>query len=301
MRKTTFKATHESYTLDSCVWTLAQTSGWSNGSAYEPGLSGLAVYTGLETEVFVNSPGRYQVGLSCSTSEDLELQSTSEIQSLYIRRELRELLPADRELFLDTFQVLMQTSTSDGQRMYGANYHSLDHFVLMHLDKAGARVADKIHDGMGVVTQHVSITSMFERSLQSVQPSVTIPYWDYTIDAMIERQTEHIDGHLFRNSKLWGPEWFGHTSGEGHMITDGRFAYSKVTVVTLNGTNTGTHSPYGYARAPWNMNPSPYITRFHKMCGMRPEQTYLEELKDLTDYKVHGSLLQCPPHLPVTP
>ena len=32
-------------------------------------------------------------------------------------------------------------------------------------------------------SQHMAITSDYERALQAMDPQVSIPYWDYTIDA----------------------------------------------------------------------------------------------------------------------
>ena len=52
----------------------------------------------------------------------------------------------------------------------------------MHLAMAASRDVDHIHDGMGIVTQHVAITNEFELALQAVDRRNTVPYWDYTID-----------------------------------------------------------------------------------------------------------------------
>jgi hypothetical protein len=47
---------------------------------------------------------------------------------------------------------------------------------------AGQRSCDHLHDGMGFFTGHNAITIEFEKALQVVDPSVSVPYWDYTID-----------------------------------------------------------------------------------------------------------------------
>lgn len=162
----------------------------------------------------------------------------------------------------------------------------------MHLDKAGARMADKIHDGMGVVTQHVAITQEYELSLQTVDPSVTMPYWDYTIDSMQAKMRGKVDNSIFTDSKLFSADFFGTTHGTEHYIADGRF--EKQQVATTNSSDQ-IQSPFGYLRAPWNLNPSPYVSRYHKMCGMSIEKIYDESLKGITDLhwptcKAHYSL-----------
>ena len=54
-----------------------------------------------------------------------------------------------------------------------------------------------------------------------------------------------------------------------------------------NTSSDDLHSPYGYMRAPWNLNPSPYVTRYHKLCGIAPEATYMNDnslVKEISDY-----------------
>lgn len=36
--------------------------------------------------------------------------------------------------------------------------------------------------GAGIMTHHVGYTLLFEQALQVVDPTVSIPYWEYTID-----------------------------------------------------------------------------------------------------------------------
>lgn len=34
----------------------------------------------------------------------------------------------------------------------------------------------------GIVTHHVAYTLLFEQAMQRIAPSVSIPYWEYTIE-----------------------------------------------------------------------------------------------------------------------
>lgn len=54
------------------------------------------------------------------------------------------------------------------------------------------------------------VTLMFEQSLQAVNPKVTLPYWDFTIDAYLVEKLHNNDYSYLRDvSDLWTPEWFG--------------------------------------------------------------------------------------------
>ena len=92
-----------------------------------------------------------------------------------------------------------------------------------------------------------------EQALQSVSPEVTIPYWDYTIDAY-EYSTNWTESPIFND------EWFGTASPDNpdHVLEKGRWAYTEVTKGALE---TSPRNPYGLLRSPWNTNPHPYLMR----------------------------------------
>ena len=50
---------------------------------------------------------------------------------------------------------------------------------------AADKECDHWHDDAGVMTHHVAFTLEMEQSLQTIDASVTIPYWDYTQDAYV--------------------------------------------------------------------------------------------------------------------
>lgn len=53
------------------------------------------------------------------------------------------------------------------------------------------------------MTSHVALTLMFEQSLQSVNPSITVPYWDFTVEGTTLNST------TFRSSGVFADDWFG--------------------------------------------------------------------------------------------
>jgi hypothetical protein len=76
---------------------------------------------------------------------------------------------------------------------------------------------------------HCDPQLMFEQTLQSINPRVTIPYWDYTIDVT----NYELSGELssFFDSVVFGEEYFGTAvtniaSGDDDMVTDGKCAHS---------------------------------------------------------------------------
>merc|ERR1719231_598764 len=91
-----------------------------------------------------------------------------------------------------------------------------------------------------------------EQSLQSIDSSITVPYWDYTQDAYYYED--------WANSPIFDDDWFGKASPmtEGHMIVTGRWAYLGVA---KQADSDGISNPYGLLRSPWNTNPTPYVLR----------------------------------------
>jgi hypothetical protein len=99
-------------------------------------------------------------------------------------------------------------------------------------------------------------------------PSLTVPYWDFTI--------EHSDKKVFYNSYIINDEMFGSCSFPkdtepgfafeyvNDNIVDARIPDSKFKdlKVGINTIYTEMMLGYGYMRAPWNLNPSPYVSRF---------------------------------------
>ena len=112
--------------------------------------------------VMFPSPGKYRVQLDCvlATGESVSHEDT--VDSFYVRRELRELTDRDRNLFLDTFMTLYNTGAAEGVKSFGTHFKPLTYFEKMHLDAAAGRLVDHIHDGMGVLTQHMALTAEFE-------------------------------------------------------------------------------------------------------------------------------------------
>jgi hypothetical protein len=107
------------------------------------------------------SPGTYALTATCEKSDATTVARTDSVSVFYVRRELRKLSDADRDAFLDGFLVMTRVSTAAGVEKYGKHYRSLQDFEQMHLKASGGQRLDKIHDGVGVITQHLSLTAEF--------------------------------------------------------------------------------------------------------------------------------------------
>jgi len=203
------------------------------------------------------------------------------VHALRVRHEIRDLRPEDRERLLDAMRVMWTLDGSAGRAKYGADYVSAAEFQIWHHINAAQRDADHFHQGVGFFVQHARITLQFEAALRAVDPNVAAcPYWDFTIDET--RAQRGRQAHVF-DSELFSPQFWGsvhpadlsapaRTLGaladlDAFRIPDGRFANATATLappfdVTQSGLRVDVQNAYGQVRAPWNNNPSKYVTRF---------------------------------------
>jgi hypothetical protein len=162
----------------------------------------------------------------------------------YVRRELRDLTDQDREAFFSAMSVMQRVPTQVGKKIYGKAYRSRDFFNRIHLYYGGSKSCDHWHQGPGFVTSHIAFEMMFEQSLQSINPSISLPYWDFTLESTFYTPT------TFRESGVFSPDWFGDAvcNNSAHTPEEGRFAYAKVM---QNADNfSSILSPYGLLKSP---------------------------------------------------
>lgn len=185
-------------------------------------------------------------------SDSASQMSTYSVMSKPVRREIRTLSTTALTKFLDTLQTTYTLGQEEGEALYGRKYRSITRLVSEHLLGAADKTCDHWHDDAGVMTHHVAFTLEMEQSLQAIDPTVTVPYWDYTMDAYYYED--------WVNSPIFADDWFGKASPttEGHMIVNGRWAYLGVG---KQADADGISNPYGLLRSPWNTNPTPYVMR----------------------------------------
>lgn len=122
-----------------------------------------------------------------------------------------------------------------------------DRFVQTHVDAwntptpakdetPSIAVRNAAHRGPSFLPWHRAYLHLFELELQKVNPSVTIPYWDWTADAQLADPA---------SSPIWSDGFMG---GQGTManewkVVDGPFCYDRGWKLTVRAGPGGTELP----------------------------------------------------------
>ena len=220
------------------------------------------------------------ITFECSPYDEIEIEITTYSSTdnsasdttkgaalcMYIRREIRSLSTADLSSTMDAMHVMWVTDEVNGQELYGDNYHDAKYLLDFHHFNAAWQDADHIHEGNGFLPQHLKMTNIVELAMQSVDPSVSMPYWDFTIESASDtpvNESPIMSPDMFGSMTTPVNERYGFTYADDSCVTagipDGRWAYIKAD---MNDKFPDLKFGYGYMRSPWNMNPSPYVSRF---------------------------------------
>lgn len=76
----------------------------------------------------------------------------------------------------------------------------------------------QFHDGLGILVTHSLITNTFEFSLQLVNPKLTVPYWDFTIETTSAANVAYDPALPYTKTELLSPEWFGSADLEDNLV-----------------------------------------------------------------------------------
>jgi hypothetical protein len=208
-----------------------------------------------------------------SSSYDLDFM----IGAKYVRREIRQLTDTDRTTVLQTMKMLYDLSEDDGQALYGDKYHSAEYFAAKHLYGGGQTDCDHWHDGAGIAVTHIAFTLEYEQALQSINPSISLPYWEYSQDS-------YLYSSLYE-SPIFDSDWFGEMNPQNadHTLSDNS-VWSTIKVPSgenykdWDAASVGSLNPYVNAynqlRSPWNNNPSSYIGRSNTTYGEASFSSY---------------------------
>eukprot|EP00595_Chromulina_sp_UTEXLB2642_P002269 CAMPEP_0196763506 /NCGR_PEP_ID=MMETSP1095-20130614/4234_1 /TAXON_ID=96789 ORGANISM="Chromulina nebulosa, Strain UTEXLB2642" /NCGR_SAMPLE_ID=MMETSP1095 /ASSEMBLY_ACC=CAM_ASM_000446 /LENGTH=479 /DNA_ID=CAMNT_0042116881 /DNA_START=795 /DNA_END=2234 /DNA_ORIENTATION=+ len=167
---------------------------------------------------------------------------------------------------MDAMYELWVHSDEEGKAKYGENFLSSSYMTNFHHFNAAWQDSDHVHEGNGFLVQHLKLTNMIEKSMQAVNPVVTLPYWDFTIDSEKGRgafnsfiMTEEVFGSMKVPSDITKGFTYKDDKIIDGAIQNGRWAFLKAD---NNPRYKELTTGYGFSRAPWNMNPSPYVSRF---------------------------------------
>ena len=193
----------------------------------------------------------------------------------YVRRELRTLSAEDRKRWLRAAATLWRVDTLDGRAAYGPRYVDIHHLAIIHNDLAGNNYCDFIHGATGYafVNAHAALGAMLEQAMQTVEPAVALPYWDYTLDEWLYADRGR-GGVKLANSKdlldlwkspLWSHEFFGASDAFSGEILDGAWSGYRVPVLS--------EALYARAGLAGHFSNHSYASCYGQSAGVCPEQT----------------------------
>jgi len=179
-----------------------------------------------------------------------------------IRREIRSLSETERHRVFNAMLVMKNTTTVVGKQRFGRDFINYDDLVLKHFDASAMKPCDNAHLGAAFLVYHRAFCLLFENSLVAIDDRIQgLPYWDYNLDSQ-----EGVDP---RQSIIWSDTWFGNSSGDssqGNAVFDGYFSRNGWRIKENVSKTHRLSNPFDMLRAPFNNNPSPYITRHDKSC-----------------------------------
>ncbi|CAM9286294.1 unnamed protein product [Phaeothamnion confervicola] len=195
---------------------------------------------------------------------------TESVMCKYVRREIRSLTDSERNEMLDAMRTLWVVSSEEGRKLWGPDYTDITGLLKFHHLGASNYSCDAFHDGLGFPITHFLMTNLFEQTIQLINPKISLPYWDYTIeDWTIQRDYDGVYANLQIASPMFLPTWFGSADKADNMVKDGRWAWTKVLMVTDADRAGGMESNvYGQMRSPWSSNSNPFLVRgMGELCG----------------------------------
>lgn len=164
--------------------------------------------------------------------------------------------------------MLWKVDTATGREKYGAQYTSIASFVEEHALASNDIRCDAYHEGTGFLTHHLALQNSFEASLRAVDPTVTTPYWDFSIEGEKILEAGRSPSYLATISPVFTDEWFGSVDAQDHIV-DSRWAH--ISMPKTSKSSVVNPNSYGYVRSYWNNNNDPEVTRhMFDVCGIEP-------------------------------
>ena len=234
-------------------------------------------------KMFTNT-GKYTILVEGLNSQNESITNkTIPVVVKYVKRELRSLTDEDRHHFLHAAAKLWKYSTTEGREKYGEKFTSIAELVEEHALASNDIKCDQFHEGSGFFTHHFAITQTFEAALRAVDPSVTLPYWDFTIEGQQITDLDEKPSYFLNITPFFNHKWFGSTDENGH-VQDSKFAFAKMPKVS--NTSQVIPNSYGYIRSYWNNNNDEYAVRhLFDICGVEAKN------KRIPDCQTHFDII----------
>jgi hypothetical protein len=128
-----------------------------------------------------------------------------------IRKNQNKLSDTERKAFVDAVKTLKYNPPP--------GVHKYDDFISLHKTVFEAQFSAG-HNGPGFLPWHREFLLRFELALQAINPCVSVPYWDWTVDNS-------------KDSKLWKSDFMGgNGSGPNNRVMTEPFAYNALTAIS---------------------------------------------------------------------
>mmetsp|Transcript_32701 Transcript_32701/g.86398 ORF Transcript_32701/g.86398 Transcript_32701/m.86398 type:complete len:747 (+) Transcript_32701:94-2334(+) len=164
----------------------------------------------------------------------------------YVRREVRELTVEDRESFVHAASTMWKVSTVEGRKRhgFGDRYYDIHYLAIIHNDLAGGFECDFVHGttGYAFVNAHSAMNLMVEQSIQTIDPRLSLPYWDYSYDKWKYANEETFGDEMpneddlmlmdIWESDIFSADFFGSNDFDAGLIADGAWAGYEVPLMT---------------------------------------------------------------------
>lgn len=140
---------------------------------------------------------------------------------LIVRPNAKSLNPEQRQAYVDAVLALKQKASP-----WAAGLSVYDTFVLWHRDAFGCAV-NAAHMAPGFLPWHRAFLLLFDQELKEVDPDVTLPYWDWTVDNQPD-------------SYLWSDDFLGPNGDPANtqIVTSGPFAQGSWVITVFDYTDT---------------------------------------------------------------
>lgn len=140
---------------------------------------------------------------------------------LTVRKNAKKLSAAEKQAFVDAVLALKQKPSP-----WAPGLSTYDTFVLWHRDAFNCDIM-AAHMGPAFFPWHRVLLHLFEQQLRTIDPSVSVPYWDWTTDNQ-------------KDSYLWQDDLMGGNgdSDQGYVVTTGPFAKDKWTITIFDYNDT---------------------------------------------------------------
>jgi tyrosinase len=129
-----------------------------------------------------------------------------------VRKDQSTLTDKERKDFVDAVLALKNKYED------GSTTDVYDEFVLLH---QAAMTDHAIHDGAGFFPWHRALLDLFERELQTINPRVTIPYWNWAVDNQA-------------TSSIWNSDFMGGDGdpADNNVVKTGPFRQGQWALIT---------------------------------------------------------------------